>query len=80
MRLIAVVVIWLLPLALLVAAAVWAVNLSGSVYAIQRTLERMDARQAAAVQPLPAASVTAPPARGTDRTESDPIDIDPFVE
>jgi len=80
MGVMAVVVIWLLPLALLVAAAVWAVNLSGSVYAIQRTLERMDARQSAAVQPAPHASVPVPPARGTDGAEPDPIDIEPFVE
>ena len=80
MGVMAVVVIWLLPLALLVAAAVWAVNLSGSVYAIQRTLERMDAHQSAAVQPAPHASVPVPPARGTDGAEPDPIDIEPFVE
>ena len=36
---------YLLPLALLVAAVVWAVNLSTSVLAIQRILERMEGRQ-----------------------------------
>ena len=40
--------VYLLPLALLVAAVVWAVNLSNSVLAIQRILERMEARQSGA--------------------------------
>jgi hypothetical protein len=75
MGVIAVVVVWLLPLALLVAAAVWAVNLSGSVYAIQRTLERMDARQgASAVAFVPATAPMAPV------RPAPPIDVEPFVD
>ena len=75
-------VAWILPVAVLVAAAVWAVNLSASVYAIQRTLERMDARQAAAQTSAPAPAPTPVPASAGAGSDAGPrpIDIEPFVE
>jgi hypothetical protein len=69
-----VVLVYAVPIALVIAAVVWALNMGLAVRAIEATLRRMEAGQVAMLAERASASSPAP-----SRTSA-AIDIEPFVD